>query len=167
MSKPYLRITKWNDYQHYKDRRPIWIKYYVDILYDRKLVELPIPTRLLWDQLLLLAAERGNVIPNDPELIAKLVRIPSPDCREGIKHLVKGRWLSETNGIRRASKPASRVARPEVEKNIKNYRGGKSNTNSTEPQGSWCPECEARLAPGLSLSDHLRNTHNIDTEEAA
>lgn len=165
--KPYLRVTNWNHYQHYRDRKPIWIKYYVDILYDRKLHELPIPTRLLWDQLLLLAAERGNVIPNDPELIAKLLWIPTSDVREGIAQLVKGQWISETTGTRRASKPASKVASLEKEKEYKELRGIQKPKNHTnEPVGSFCPECRSTLPRGISLDDHLRNTHGIDRAAA-
>ena len=111
----YLRVTNWHKYQHYRNRKPVWIKLYVDVLYDDKLRQLPVATRLLWDQLMLLAAERANVIPNDPELVAKLVGIPPRDCREGINQLLKGRWLSQTSGTRRASKPASKVASPEKE----------------------------------------------------
>ena len=163
MSKPYLMVAKWNDYQHYKDRRPIWIKFYVDILHDPKLLELPIPTRLLWDQLLLLAAERSNVIPNDPELIMKLTRIPLSDCREGIQQLLKGRWIKETTGVRRASKPASKVARPEVEKSRNTYRG--KSTPQTNPSPTRkCPQCNVQLPTGVTVLDHMRNAHDIHLE---
>lgn len=157
--KPYLRVANWNQYQHYRHRRPIWIKYYVDILHDPKLLELPIPTRLLWDQLLLMAAERANVIRNDPEMIANVTRIPLRDCAEGIEQLLKGRWIQETDSTRRASKPASKVARTEIEKSIKSFSGNKPTPNPNPAPTRTCPQCNVKLPTGVSVEDHLRIIH--------
>jgi hypothetical protein len=33
--------------------------------------------------------------------------------------------------------------------------------------GSWCPICEDRLPPGISLVDHINNTHGTEPQEAA
>jgi hypothetical protein len=111
----YLRIAKWDKHQHYKDRNPPWIKFYVELIDpNHKMNDLPVTTRYLWDRLLLLAAKNDNFVPNDPELIAKLLRMPPRTCREGIEQLLKGRWLQETSTKRRASRRASDVAPPEV-----------------------------------------------------
>jgi hypothetical protein len=77
----YLRIRNWEKYQHYKDRKPIWIKLHIDMLDDEKLRSLPVPTRLLWDQLLLLAARYGNPVEDDANGIAKLTRMPLRSVR--------------------------------------------------------------------------------------
>ena len=111
----YLSVRNWGKYQHYRDRRPIWIKFYVEMLHDDELQGLPIPARLLFDQLLLLAGEYANAIPNDSELIAKLVRMPPRTVRESLAELLRGRWIKATQTKRRASKPASKVASPEKE----------------------------------------------------
>lgn len=103
----YLAVTNWRRYQHYRDRTPIWIKYHVDTLHSEKLKALPIPTRLLWDQMLLLAAEFQNAVPNSPELVGNLTGIPPEACREGIQQLIQGRWLREKQTRRSASKSAS------------------------------------------------------------
>ena len=110
----YLRVRKFSELQHYADRpdNP-WIKLYVRLLDDEELNALPITTRLLWDRLLLLAQRYANAIPNDPERLAKITCIPTRNVREGITHLLKGGWLSQTNSPRRASKPASnRASKP-------------------------------------------------------
>lgn len=104
---PFLSVTNWRKYQHYRDRTPTWIKFELEILHNEKLKALPIPTRLLWDQMLLLAATFQNSVPNSPELIANLTGIPSEACREGIEQLLKGRWLREKQTRRSASKAAS------------------------------------------------------------
>lgn len=106
----YLEIRNWERFQHYKDRKPIWIKFYVELLDDTDLRRLPYATRLLWDQLMLLAARLDNRIPNDLDELAMLTRIDRQSVEEGVQHLLQGAWIKE----RRASKPASRsLADPE------------------------------------------------------
>lgn len=116
----YLSVTKFGDYQHYKNRKPRWVKLYVDLLDPHnKLNYLPVEARFLFDRLLLLAAEWDNAIPNDSELIARLVVMQPRECRECLEMLLKGRWIIERKTKRRASKPASnpasRNAPPETE----------------------------------------------------
>lgn len=112
----YLAVTNFRKFQHYKSRKPPWVKFYVDLLDPHHPInQLPIPTRYLFDRLLLLAAEWNNAIPNDCELIARLISMPPPDCREGLDQLLKGRWLKETRTHRRASQTASGSALPETE----------------------------------------------------
>lgn len=112
----FLSVTNWHEYQHYRDRTPIWVKFYVEILHDEKLKKLPIPTRLLWDQMLLLAATFQNSVPNSPELIAELTGIPPETCREAIQDLLQGRWLREKTTRRAASKPVKAQKRERVER---------------------------------------------------
>jgi hypothetical protein len=107
----YLHITNWEHFQHYKNRRPKWIKFYTDLLEPtNKLNELPVTTRFLFDRLLLLAANHDNLFLNDSEWIASVVRMDPQDCANGLSTLLKGRWLRETKTKRRASKPASASA---------------------------------------------------------
>lgn len=116
----YLSVAKFDSYQHYKNRKPSWVKFYVSLLDpNHPMNQLPVPTRYLFDRLLLLAAEWNNAIPNDSELIAKLLRMEPGECREGLDELRKGRWIKVTTTKRRASKSArgaaSKSAPPELE----------------------------------------------------
>jgi hypothetical protein len=107
----YLAVCKFDEYQHYKNRKPPWVKFYVKMLDPQHpLNELPVSTRYLFDRLLLLAAEYENAIPNDSELISNLLRMESGTCREGLDQLLKGRWIKEKGTKRSASKRASKVA---------------------------------------------------------
>lgn len=110
MPDGYLKVTNWNRHQHYKDRNPIWIKFYVELLDDTWMKKQPYHVRLLWDQLLLLAARFSNAIPNDSEEIAALTRIQHEDVVDGLDVLLGCRWLSQTKSKRRASKRASNLA---------------------------------------------------------
>ena len=107
----YLSVTNFRRHQHYKHRKPPWVKFYVELLDPHnKINKLPVEARFLFDRLLLLAAEWDNSIPNDFELIAKLVVMDKRACRESLALLLKGRWLTEKKTKRCASKAASKAA---------------------------------------------------------
>ena len=105
----YLSVRKWDHYQHYKHPRPLWIKLYTTLLDEEDLRVLPVTTRLLWTELLLLAARHANVLRNDPGWISMLTGIEPEACREGVDQLLQGRWLLETETTRRY-RPRSRAA---------------------------------------------------------
>jgi len=95
----YLAVTNWARYQHYKDRRPPWIKYYLDML-DDEITELPYEAQLLFDRLLLVAGKRSNVLRDDIEWLAGMTRIDAETVARHLPSLLKGAWLTRT----RASK---------------------------------------------------------------
>jgi hypothetical protein len=156
----YLAVSKWTRYQHYKTRRPPWIKFYVELVDDvqNKLNDHPVPTRYLFDRLLLLAAKYDNAIPNDPELIAKLLRMDPEDCREGIEQLVKGRWLQEKKTKRTASKQARRTLGPEVEVEVE-VETPQTPLSSLNPE---CPVCGLEKPNVRMLEEHLANVHGVE-----
>lgn len=76
MSHPsrFLAVKNFASHQHYKDRRPPWIKFYVSILNDYAFLQLPEAQQrhlmFLWQ----LAAIHDNRIPNDPKYIATAIK---------------------------------------------------------------------------------------------
>lgn len=119
----YISVARFNEYQHYKGRKPPWVKLYVKLIDPHSAFNrLPPTTRYLFVALLLLAAEWDNAIPNQNELIASTLAIPTRNVREGLAELKKGGWIKETKTPRRASKlasnPASDFAPPETEREI-------------------------------------------------
>lgn len=62
----WLKIKNWNNFQHYKDRNPPWIKLHRALLDDYAFAALPDAQKahlvLLW---LLAASQAGGRIPND------------------------------------------------------------------------------------------------------
>jgi hypothetical protein len=106
----YLRVTNWRHYQHYGYRNPPWVKLYTELLEPtNKINDLPVPTRYLFDRLLLLAAKYSETIPKDSEWIASVLRMDHELVAKGIEELLKGRWLRETATKRRASKPLAHL----------------------------------------------------------
>jgi len=75
----YLKVKNWEQYQHYKQRNPPWIKLYHSLLDDYNYSCLPDASKLLYVSILLLASRTNNKIPNDLEWIqrkAMLTNIP-------------------------------------------------------------------------------------------
>jgi len=68
-SLKYFIVNNFERHQHYKLRRPPWIKLYSELLDDPAFVSLPLKERYVYCALLLLASRLGNHIPNDREYL--------------------------------------------------------------------------------------------------
>ena len=89
----YLRIKNWEKFQHYKGRRPPWVKFHVELLDDYELMHLAISSQLVYDRLLLLAARLENLIPNDPKYVASLIHLPCRVVSSSIVDLIDSGFL--------------------------------------------------------------------------
>lgn len=65
----YFSVNNFDRHQHYKLRRPPWIKLYSELLDDPAFVSLPLKERYVYCALLLLASRLGNHIPYDMEYL--------------------------------------------------------------------------------------------------
>lgn len=150
----YIAITKFSQHQHYKNRRPPWVKFYVSLLDPHHPINaLPIATRYLFDRLLLLAANYDNAIPNDFELIARLLRMPPRACREGLAELEQGRWIKVTRTPRRASKVARGSLPPETETETEKVVISSTSTNGY-------------IAPTRAIDRLLKSLTDADAQTA-
>lgn len=89
----YLQLRNWRRFQHYRDRRPPWVKLYVELLDDDVMTGLPAPTQLLAIKLLLLAARMDNLIPNDPRRIAGWTLMRRRDVTVGLAQLHRSDYI--------------------------------------------------------------------------
>lgn len=69
----HLRVKKWGEFQHYKDRSPAWIKLYNRLLDDYAFITLPEAAQAQLVKLWLLASRNDNQIPDDPAFIARAI----------------------------------------------------------------------------------------------
>jgi len=60
-----VSLRNWGKYQHYKHRRPPWVRLYVDMLDDPEMMRLPDASFALACKLILLAGRYDNAIPLD------------------------------------------------------------------------------------------------------
>ena len=65
----FISVTKWDDFQHYKERNPPWIKFYTTILNDNDIARLPDASKAHLFAIFLLASLYNNAIPADGDFI--------------------------------------------------------------------------------------------------
>lgn len=67
-----LKVKNWHKFQHFKDRRPPWIKLYRDVLDDIKWHELDGDSAKSLVMLWLIASENDGILPDSKELAFRL-----------------------------------------------------------------------------------------------
>ena len=86
----HISPKSWNDFQHYKDRSPSWIKLHKSILDNYEYQCLPIASKALAPMLWLLASEyQDGKIPADLNRIAFRVRMSVADLDDALSHLIQ------------------------------------------------------------------------------
>jgi hypothetical protein len=89
-----LRIKNWAKFQHFKDRRPPWVKLYRDILDDREWHRLNPSAAKVLVMLWLIASESDGYLPDSEELAFRL-RIDESEVTTAISNL--GQWLEQVD----------------------------------------------------------------------
>ncbi len=84
-----IRPKNWDDFQHYKDRRPTWIKLHRTLLDDFEFHSLPLASRALAPMLWLLAGDYENAqIPLDYAMLGFRFRMSAKEIEQAIKPLI-------------------------------------------------------------------------------
>ncbi len=102
----HFRIVAWNNYQHYKDRNPPWIKLHRELLTSRMWVSCNDETRALAVACMLLAAATENNIPADT---AYLKRVAYLNKKPDLKPLLDIGFIEAIESKDSASKVAQTV----------------------------------------------------------
>ncbi len=85
-----LRPHNWNQFQHYRHRRPPWIKLHRELLDDFKFHSLPVASRALAPMLWLLASEdEEGIIMGSEVTISFRLRMSRSEFEEAIKPLME------------------------------------------------------------------------------
>lgn len=89
-----LAVKGWTEFQHYKHRKPPWIRLHRKLIDDIDWHRLPVASRALAPMLWLLASETMNgVIDGASDAIAFRLRLASSEFEEALKPLITGGWL--------------------------------------------------------------------------
>jgi hypothetical protein len=90
-----LSVCNWDDFQHYRDRNPTWIKLYRDLLTTEAWLLGNDLSRLVHVASILLAARYKNLIPYKLDLIKKAAHLDAsePAVDQAIQHLVVYKFL--------------------------------------------------------------------------
>lgn len=121
-----MRPKNWDNFQHYKDRCPPWIKLHKEILNDRAYMTLPTASKALAPLLWLLASESkdGDFDASIDELEFRL-RMSRQELEVGLKALIdKGFFIDDSNVLAECLQSAI----PETETETETKREGKRET---------------------------------------
>ena len=154
----YLRVKNWERFQHYKDRRPPWIKFHVELLDDHELQTLPVDARLMYSLILLVAARTDNNIPSDPEYISRQTALPAKVVAAAVQTLVDKGFLVPSDRKRAASKALARrkqSAKPETE------------AYTEKKKAHACARGKQRANPRTNLLRLIRGDRHADSEHGA
>jgi len=126
MGKPRVfRVKNWAKFQHYKYRKPPWIRLYKEILDDREFMDLPDASRALAPCLWLMASESDNgTIPADLETISWRLRKDVVWLTDALIPLLQHKFLEDASNVlaeckHDAPSEQSRVGRVKKEKKEK------------------------------------------------
>jgi len=89
-----MRIKNWKKFQHFRDRKPPWIKLYRDLLDDREWHNLEPKASKMLVMLWLLASENDGELP-DHETIAFRLRLSVQQVKHDISRL--SQWLEQSD----------------------------------------------------------------------
>lgn len=133
-----LRVRNWERFQHYRDRKPPWVKFYLDCLDDYEILSLPEAAQAQLFKLWLLAGRLDNELPGDEKWLAKAIHAGS---RSYIPLLIERGFL-ERSASRVASRPLAKSERVAIPRARPRGRGEaetekEAETETTvEPSGS-------------------------------
>ncbi len=91
----YLSVKNFDRFQHYRDRRPPWIKLYVELLNDYEFTALSDVMRYHVMGLWIIASQTDNKIPYDAKWIARELHATS---KINLDTLIEAGWLEEWQG---------------------------------------------------------------------
>lgn len=111
-----LRVRNWEKFQHYRGRKPPWIKLHRDILDDYEFACLPLASRALAPCIWLLASESedGSIDLDVPRLAFRL-RVTEEEVKEHVKPLIDKGFLECEQDANAVLAPRKQSAMPEVE----------------------------------------------------
>ena len=111
-----LRVKDWARFQHYKHRRPPWIRLYRELLDDMTWHQLPLASKVLAPMLWLLASEtQEGRIEGDSATLAFRLRIASTELDEALLPLITAGWIIKSDPASILLAPCTQHATSESE----------------------------------------------------
>ncbi len=125
-----LSVRSWAKFQHYRNRRPPWIKLHRSLLDDRAFIRLPYVSQALAPRIWLLASEsEDGSLPDDPAELAFRLRCDVATVEAVVKSLIGAEFLDGALGASTMLAPSEQAA------------------TSEESRGERETETEERIAP--------------------
>jgi hypothetical protein len=128
-----LTPKNWADFQHYKDRSPVWIKLHRALLDNYEFHCLPVASRALAPMLWLLASEyEGGKITASVDAIAFRLRMPVAELVEALKPLIESEFFIDDSNLL-AARYQEAIPEKETETQDKTETDIRSVASATRP----------------------------------
>jgi hypothetical protein len=145
-----LTPKDWTDFQHYKDRSPIWIKLHRKLLDNYDFSRLPVASRALAPMLWLLAAEyEGGIITATLAEIAFRLRMTEGEVGEALNPLLEAKFFTSD------SKPLAK-RKPKASPEKRKRRDREEKRRATQLPDDFVPAPQPAISVGLSGSEARR-----------
>lgn len=106
-----IRPKNWSEFQHYKDRRPPWIKLHRGLLDDRAFHRLPVVSRALAPMLWLIASESDDgSFDGSPADLAFRLRCSEKEVENALKPLIDNGFFELVHDASKAQADRLHVA---------------------------------------------------------
>jgi hypothetical protein len=148
----YFKVKNFEKYQHYKDRRPPWIKLYRDIWQDTNFYKISDRSKLSYIGLLTIASELQNNIPFDPQWIKArlaLSKVPNLKC------------LYENGFIENVEKGKDLLLATRYARDRDRDRDRYTEKNNSVPSDSKSESSEPHEPPIITLPLADKSLHNL------
>src|SRR5512139_4031210 len=121
-----LTPKNWKEFQHYKDRKPAWIKLHRELLDNYEFACLPVASRALAPCLWLLASEYddGN-ITGSMDALAFRLRMSREDFESALKPLIDGGFFIAASDLLAECKPTASLEKERETETQERGRGRK------------------------------------------
>jgi len=133
-----MKIKNWSQFQHFKDRRPPWIKLYRDILDDIEWHELDARSAKVLVMIWLIASESDGCLPDTKKLAFRL-RMTEKDTEASLSKL--SHWLEQDDISAISAGYQDDLPERETEKEAETKTETKTDL-SVEPQSVSLPVVE-------------------------
>lgn len=91
----HIAVNNWWKYQHYKERRPVWVKLHVTYLEDKK--PWPAEQRLIALLLMIVAANKDNRFTSNATWLAEELGLPVAAVRRSVTALLEDGFLRDAD----------------------------------------------------------------------
>jgi hypothetical protein len=156
-----LTPRNWNNFQHYKDRAPAWIKLHKELLDDYEFQCLPVASRALAPMLWLLASEYDNgVIEGDHKKLAFRLRMSEQEIIDALNPLISSGFFSleqDASELLAERKPVAILEKRREEKSKRREREDISAEPSASSAGSIAFAAYADAYRERYQTDPVRN----------
>lgn len=145
MSQKWIAIRRWNDFQHYGNRPPVWIKNYVKLLRDDAYLELSANARAVLHGLWILAAANGGYVPENTATLSRQLNLRV--LRSTLESLNHAGFLELGASKPLAQKREEKLEPPQTPPTPPRAPQGPSEARWNDPS-TTCSDCGERLGHG-------------------